>query len=103
MDRGSDLLVAVRNQFMGHACAIGIDGVQLIANMPVLITAVAFAVVAGFLSMMPGGLGVRDACFIRTVGAGVRRRKCPRGGRVDAARLAGVGGSGVWYSVYRKR
>ena len=49
----------------GTLRAIGVDGVQLIANMPVLITAVAFAVVAGFLSMLPGGLVVRDAVLMQ--------------------------------------
>lgn len=49
----------------GTLRAIGIDDVQLLANMPVLITAVAFAVVAGFLSMLPGGLVVRDAVLMQ--------------------------------------
>jgi uncharacterized membrane protein YbhN (UPF0104 family) len=48
----------------GTLRAIGVDDVQLFANMPVLITAVAFAVVAGFLSMLPGGLVVRDAILL---------------------------------------
>jgi uncharacterized membrane protein YbhN (UPF0104 family) len=49
----------------GTLRAIGIEDVQLFANMPVLITAVAFAVVAGFLSMLPGGLVVRDAVLMQ--------------------------------------
>jgi glycosyltransferase 2 family protein len=49
----------------GTLRAIGVDGVQLFLNMPVLITAVAFAVVAGFLSMLPGGLVVRDAVLMQ--------------------------------------
>jgi uncharacterized membrane protein YbhN (UPF0104 family) len=49
----------------GTLRAIGVDEVQLFANMPVLITAVAFAVVAGFLSMLPGGLVVRDAVLMQ--------------------------------------
>ena len=48
----------------GTLRAIGVDDVQLFANMPVLITAVAFAVVAGFLSMLPGGLVVRDSILL---------------------------------------
>jgi uncharacterized membrane protein YbhN (UPF0104 family) len=44
---------------------IGVANVQLIGNMPVLVTAVAIAVVAGFLSMVPGGLVVRDAALAR--------------------------------------
>jgi hypothetical protein len=43
---------------------IGVVNVQLIGNMPVLITAVAIAVVAGFLSMVPGGLLVRDGALV---------------------------------------
>jgi uncharacterized membrane protein YbhN (UPF0104 family) len=45
--------------------AIGVDGVHLLADLPLLITAVAFAVVAGFLSMLPGGLVVRDAVLMQ--------------------------------------
>jgi uncharacterized membrane protein YbhN (UPF0104 family) len=45
--------------------AIGIDQVGLLADLPVLITAVSFAVVAGFASMLPGGLGVRDAVLMQ--------------------------------------
>jgi uncharacterized membrane protein YbhN (UPF0104 family) len=44
----------------GTLRAIGIDEFPLIANLSVLIAAVASAVVLGFLSMVPGGLGVRD-------------------------------------------
>src|SRR5262249_32857048 len=43
---------------------IGVVDVQLIGNMPVLVTAVAIAVVAGFLSMVPGGLLVRDGALV---------------------------------------
>jgi uncharacterized membrane protein YbhN (UPF0104 family) len=45
--------------------AIGVEQTGLIADMPVLITAVAFSVVAGFLSMLPGGLVVRDAILMQ--------------------------------------
>ena len=45
--------------------AVGVDELQLLANMPVLVAAVAFAVVAGFLSMLPGGLVVRDAILMQ--------------------------------------
>ena len=48
----------------GTLRAIGVDGVLLLENMPVLITAVALAVVAGFVSMLPGGLVVRDASLL---------------------------------------
>ncbi len=45
--------------------AIGIEDLQLVGNLPALVTAVAFAVVAGFLSMLPGGLVVRDAVLMQ--------------------------------------
>lgn len=45
--------------------AIGVDRVHLFADLPVLITSIAFAVVAGFLSMVPGGLGVRDFILLQ--------------------------------------
>jgi uncharacterized membrane protein YbhN (UPF0104 family) len=45
--------------------AIGVDKVQWLADLPVLVTAVAFAVVAGFLSMLPGGLVVRDGVLMQ--------------------------------------
>jgi uncharacterized membrane protein YbhN (UPF0104 family) len=48
----------------GTLRAVGVDDVQLLENMPVLITAVATAVVAGFLSMLPGGLVVRDSILL---------------------------------------
>jgi uncharacterized membrane protein YbhN (UPF0104 family) len=41
--------------------AIGVDEVQAMADLPRLVAVVAISVVAGFLSMLPGGLGVRDA------------------------------------------
>jgi len=40
-----------------RAMGVGLDPVR---DMPLLITTVAIAVVAGFASMLPGGLGVRD-------------------------------------------
>jgi uncharacterized membrane protein YbhN (UPF0104 family) len=44
--------------------AIGVEQVQLLEDIPRLIAAVAFAVVAGFLSLLPGGLLVRDALLM---------------------------------------
>jgi uncharacterized membrane protein YbhN (UPF0104 family) len=49
----------------GTLRAIGVEGLHLLTNLPVLITAVTFAVVAGFLSMLPGGLVVRDAVLMQ--------------------------------------
>jgi uncharacterized membrane protein YbhN (UPF0104 family) len=45
--------------------AIGAESVTLVDNLPRLVVAVAFAVVVGFLSMLPGGLGVRDAVLMQ--------------------------------------
>lgn len=45
--------------------AIGVENVSPIGDFPVLIAAVAFAVVAGFLSQLPAGLGVRDALLMQ--------------------------------------
>lgn len=44
--------------------AIGVESVHPIRDLPMMIAAVAFAVVAGFLSLLPGGLGVRDALLV---------------------------------------
>jgi len=41
--------------------AIGVDGASLSNDLPRLIAAVSFSVVAGFLSQLPAGIGVRDA------------------------------------------
>ena len=83
--------------------AIGVDRPRSVADLPLLVAAVAFAVVAGFLSMLPGGLGVRDARVDATTGARLRRSERPRRGRAHAARVASVGGCRVWYPVYRRR
>ncbi|HEX5472047.1 MAG TPA: lysylphosphatidylglycerol synthase domain-containing protein, partial [Lacipirellulaceae bacterium] len=45
--------------------AVGVERPALLADLPLMITAVAFAVVAGFLSMLPGGLIVRDAVLMQ--------------------------------------
>jgi uncharacterized membrane protein YbhN (UPF0104 family) len=45
--------------------AIGADNVQLFQDLPRLVAAVAFSVVVGFLSMLPGGLLVRDAILMQ--------------------------------------
>ncbi len=41
--------------------AIGVETVQPIANLPLLVAVVALSIVAGFVSMLPGGMVVRDA------------------------------------------
>jgi glycosyltransferase 2 family protein len=45
--------------------AIGVEDVSPIGDLPRLIAAVGFAVVAGFISQLPAGLGVRDALLMR--------------------------------------
>jgi uncharacterized membrane protein YbhN (UPF0104 family) len=45
--------------------AIGVADINLIEKLPNLVAAVALAVVAGFVSMLPGGLGVRDLALIQ--------------------------------------
>jgi uncharacterized membrane protein YbhN (UPF0104 family) len=44
--------------------AIGVE-LRFINDLPVLIAAAAFSVVAGFLSMLPGGIVVRDAALMQ--------------------------------------
>lgn len=41
--------------------AIGVMSVHPIANLPLLVAVVAISIVAGFVSMLPGGMVVRDA------------------------------------------
>jgi uncharacterized membrane protein YbhN (UPF0104 family) len=45
--------------------AIGVVDLEPIRHLPLLVAAVALAVVAGFASMLPGGLGVRDALLMQ--------------------------------------
>ena len=40
--------------------AIGVRGMDLVADFPQYVASVSLAMVAGFLSLIPGGLGVRD-------------------------------------------
>jgi len=49
--------------------AIGVDELSPINDSPRLIAAVALAVVAGFVSMLPGGLGVRDLALVQILSA----------------------------------
>jgi len=44
--------------------AIGVDSVHAIADLPHMIATVSLAVVAGFISFLPGGLVVRDALLL---------------------------------------
>lgn len=41
--------------------AIGVESVHPLANLPLLVAVVALSIVAGFVSMLPGGMVVRDA------------------------------------------
>ncbi len=45
--------------------AIGVEGLSPLIDLPRLLAAVAFSVVAGFLSQLPAGLGVRDALLMQ--------------------------------------
>jgi uncharacterized membrane protein YbhN (UPF0104 family) len=45
--------------------AIGVADLHFVSDLPVLIAAAAFSVVAGFLSMLPGGILVRDAALMQ--------------------------------------
>lgn len=45
--------------------AIGVDELGLLSGWPMLIAATAFSQVAGFISMLPAGLGVRDAALMQ--------------------------------------
>jgi uncharacterized membrane protein YbhN (UPF0104 family) len=45
--------------------AIGVDTLSPASDLPILLAAVSFAVVAGFVSQIPGGLGVRDGLLVR--------------------------------------
>lgn len=44
--------------------AVGVSSVTPIGDLPLLVAIVAFSIVAGFISMLPGGLGVRDAALL---------------------------------------
>jgi uncharacterized membrane protein YbhN (UPF0104 family) len=45
--------------------AIGVTELDFIAQLPLLVAAVSFAVVSGFASMLPGGIGVRDLLLMQ--------------------------------------
>lgn len=45
--------------------AIGVDDVRPLADLPLLVGAVSLAVVGGFVSMLPGGLVVRDGLLMQ--------------------------------------
>jgi uncharacterized membrane protein YbhN (UPF0104 family) len=45
--------------------AIGVDELHPVNDLPRLLACVAFSVVAGFLSQLPAGLGVRDAVLMQ--------------------------------------
>jgi glycosyltransferase 2 family protein len=45
--------------------AIGVDNVEPLRQLPLLVAAVSFAVVSGFASMLPGGVGVRDLLLMQ--------------------------------------
>jgi uncharacterized membrane protein YbhN (UPF0104 family) len=71
--RGIDLRLAATGWLAASVCwlllglslwatlrAIGVERLNPLGDLPLLVATVALAVVAGFASMLPGGLGVRD-------------------------------------------
>ena len=40
--------------------SMNVEGIGLVADFPLYLASVSLAMVAGFLSLIPGGLGVRD-------------------------------------------
>ncbi len=65
---GASLWAAVR--------AIGIDNTSLAADLPLFTATVALAVVLGFVSMLPAGVGVRDLALLQLL--------APRLGQTEA-------------------
>ncbi len=76
--RGINLRLLVEGWLAAGACwlflglslwatlrAIGVNSISPINDLPMLVAAVALAVVAGFISMLPGGLGVRDLALVQ--------------------------------------
>jgi hypothetical protein len=45
--------------------AIGVDGTNLFADLPLYTATVALSVAAGFVSMLPAGLGVREIILLQ--------------------------------------
>ena len=57
--------------------AIGVQGMDLVAHFPQYVAAVSLAMVAGFLSLIPGGLGVRDMILAELMVPYFDRVACP--------------------------
>jgi uncharacterized membrane protein YbhN (UPF0104 family) len=57
--------------------AIGIEGMDLLAHFPQYLGTVSLAMVAGFLSLIPGGLGVRDMVLAELMLPYFDRVACP--------------------------
>ena len=67
--------------------AIGVQGMDLVAHFPQYVAAVSLAMVAGFLSLIPGGLGVRDMILAELMVPYFDRVTCP----IDSAATAVLG------------
>jgi hypothetical protein len=67
--------------------AVGVTDLSLVNDAPLLVASVALATVAGFVSFLPGGLGVRDAVILGLL--------APRFGDATAL-LAAVGVRLIW-------
>jgi hypothetical protein len=57
--------------------AIGVQGMDLVAHFPQYLASVSLAMVAGFLSLIPGGLGVRDIILTELMVPYFDRVACP--------------------------
>ena len=69
--------------------ALGIEGVELQNDWPVFVASVTLAMVAGFLSLIPGGLGVRDLILFQIM-VPFLARFVPEGEEQVAAMVAAV-------------
>lgn len=57
--------------------AIGVQAMELVAHFPQFLASVSLAMVAGFLSLIPGGLGVRDMILAELLVPYFDRVTCP--------------------------
>ena len=49
---------------MGNDARVGVETLEPVSSLPLLVAAVSLAVVGGFVSMLPGGFVVRDALLL---------------------------------------
>ena len=75
------------------------DWLESLRELPLLTAAVGLAMVAGFLSLIPGGLGVRDWILMTLLAPAVRRQDGGRIGGAVANRVAAVGVGRFGYPI----